>query len=65
MRNGDENADDIAGRFTIDADRLEALDGPTLQALHQAGLLQLAYAIRSSLANIEDLILRKRTRQAA
>jgi hypothetical protein len=27
--------------------------------------LQLAYAIRSSLANIEDLILRKRARQAA
>lgn len=56
---------DIAERFTIDSERLATLDGPALQALNQDGLLQLAYAIRSSLANVEDLIVRKRARQAA
>lgn len=56
---------DIAERFTIDSERLATLDGPTLQTLHQEGFLQLACAIRSSLGNVDDLIVRKRARQAA
>lgn len=53
---------DIANRFTIDADRLAALDGATLQHLNQSGFLALAYAIRASLANIDQLIARKQAR---
>lgn len=53
---------DIANRFTIDADRLAALDGPTLHHLNQSGFLGLAYAIRASLGNVDHLIARKQAR---
>ncbi|MCI4591693.1 SapC family protein [Sphingobium sp. BYY-5] len=52
----------IHNRFTIDADRLAQLSGDDLLALNQTGFLGLAFAIRSSLANVEYLILRKRAR---
>ena len=54
----------IGDRYTIDADRLAALDGNDLRALNEAGFLDLAFAIRSSLGNIEHLILRKRASRA-
>ena len=56
---------DIKDRFTIDMERLEQLDSGTLHRLHQSTMLALAYAIRSSLANIDHLIARKRARLAA
>jgi hypothetical protein len=49
----------IANRFTIDADRLALLEGEDLRVLNEAGFLGLAFAIRSSLANVEYLIMRK------
>ena len=52
----------IANRFTIDADRFGQLDGQDLRALHEAGFLKLAFAIRASLGNFEHLIARKRAR---
>ncbi|WP_420145865.1 SapC family protein [Sphingobium sp.] len=53
---------DIGDRFTIDADRLATLDGAALQRLNEAGFLGLAFAIRGSIGNIDDLIARKQAR---
>ncbi len=55
----------VGDRFTIDAERLATLDPDALVALHRAGALHLAYAIRSSLGNVELLIARKRALLAA
>lgn len=52
----------IANRFVIDGDRLVTLDAQTLHDLNGAGFLELAFAIRASLGNIDTLIARKRER---
>lgn len=51
---------DIGDRFVIDAERLAMLEGDALRALNADGFLGLAFAIRASLGNIDDLIARKR-----
>lgn len=50
----------IANSFTIDADRLAALEGSELHALNAQDFLRPAFAIRASLDNVEYLIERKR-----
>jgi hypothetical protein len=45
--------------FTVDAGRLAALEGDALERLHRAGFLGLAFAVASSLGNIDALIARK------
>ena len=54
----------LDGFHTIDADRLAALDGAALQALHAQGFLQPAFWALSSLGNVATLIDRKNRRLA-
>ncbi|MES1199131.1 MAG: SapC family protein [Pseudomonadota bacterium] len=51
--------------FTIAADKLAALDGARLEQLNKSGLLRLAYALVSSLPNVNRLIAAKNQRRAA
>lgn len=51
--------------FTIDQDRLAALDGDALERLNRAGYLQLAMLVMTSLGNMNWLIERKNRRLAA
>ncbi len=51
--------------FTINTDRLAALDGATLEKLNRAGYLQLAIMVANSLGNIEWLIELKNRKRAA
>lgn len=49
----------LTGNYCINTARLAALRGAQLEQLHQAGFLQLAYAIVNSTSNIRSLIERK------
>jgi hypothetical protein len=51
--------------FTISQERLEALDGPTLERLNRSGYLQLAIFAVNSLGNIEWLIELKNRKRLA
>jgi hypothetical protein len=51
--------------FTINQDRLAALDGVTLERLNSLGYLQLAMMVVHSLGNVEWLIELKKRRLAA
>jgi hypothetical protein len=51
--------------FTINQDRLAALDGPTLERLNRLGYLQLAMFVVNSLGNIEWIIELKNRKRAA
>ncbi len=51
--------------FTIDAKGLSQLRGAELDALHQDGFLELAFALASSVRNMGDLVRRKQQRQQA
>jgi len=51
--------------FTIDQERLAALDGPTLERLNRSGYLQLAFFVVHSLGNIDWLVELKNRRRAA
>jgi hypothetical protein len=55
----------LAGFFTINEERLAALDGAALGALHAAGYLEPIYMALASLANLRDLIERQRRRACA
>lgn len=49
----------VSDVFTIDRERLAALDGDALAALHQGGFLQSAFLVAASLGNMQRLIDRK------
>ena len=49
----------LTGNYCLNAARLAALRGTQLEQLHQAGFLQLAYAMVNSMSNIRNLIERK------
>lgn len=55
----------IAGFHTIDEERLRALDGAALEALHRAGHLEAIYMALASLSRLRDLIERANRRHAA
>lgn len=55
----------IPGFLTISQDRLQALDGATLESLNRPGYLQIAWFIAMSLGNIEWLVELKNRRRAA
>jgi hypothetical protein len=55
----------LAGFYTINEERLAALDGATLERLNRAGYLQAIYMAVASLNNFRDLIDRKNRRNAA
>jgi hypothetical protein len=54
---------DLPDFFTIDPDRLAALDGAGLAQLHRDGFLRAAFATALSLANINRLAEMKRAKQ--
>jgi hypothetical protein len=55
----------LHGYFTLDADRLGALDAPSLERLHKAGFLELAFLALASLNNFQKLVDRKLARHRA
>lgn len=55
----------LAGFYTINEDRLAALDAATLDSLHKAGYLSAIYFQLASLSNFRALIDRKNARRAA
>lgn len=55
----------LAGFYTINEDKLAALDGDALAALHRAGHLQAIYMVMASLSNFRLLIERMNHRRAA
>ncbi|MCD1597247.1 SapC family protein [Rheinheimera aquimaris] len=57
LQNGEKHR--LTGNYCINAEALAALRGPELEQLHQAGFLQLAFAMQSSLRHISSLIERK------
>lgn len=54
----------LSGLYTINEDKLAALDGAALGRLHQAGHLQSIYMVLASLSNFRDLIERKNLHHA-
>jgi hypothetical protein len=61
----DDGSDNrLWGFYTIDEDRLAALDGAALDRLHRAGHLQPIYMAIASLSNFRRLIDRKNRRHA-
>ena len=55
----------LAGCYTINEERLQALDGPALERLSRAGFLQPIYMVIASLSNLRTLAERKRRVHAA
>jgi hypothetical protein len=55
----------LPGFFTINQERLDALDGATLEHLNRQGFLQLAMLVAASLGNMHWLIELKNRRLAA
>jgi len=49
----------LAGLYTIDEDRLTALDGAALESLSRAGFLHAAYMVVASMSHLRDLIERQ------
>lgn len=57
LQNGEKHR--LNGYYCINSDALARLRGPELEQLHQAGFLQQAFAMQSSLRHISSLIERK------
>jgi hypothetical protein len=55
----------LSGFYTIDEQRLRALDGAALHELSQAGYLEAAYMALASMSHLRDLIERMNRRHAA
>jgi hypothetical protein len=55
----------LAGCYTINEERLHALDGRALEQLSRAGFLQPIYMVIASLSNLSALAERKRRAHAA
>jgi len=60
----DGSARRLAGLYTINEERLAALDGAALDALHRAGHLQPVFMALASMSNLRDLIDRMNQRLA-
>lgn len=54
----------LAGLYTIDEERLAALDAAALEQLHRAGHLMPIYMAVASMSNLRDLIERQNRRDA-
>ena len=54
----------LAGFYTINEDKLNALSGEVVARLHQNGYLQALYMVLASLSNFPSLIARKNRRHA-
>ena len=62
LADGSQNR--LAGLYTIDEDRLGALDGATLARLNEAGQLLPIYMVLASISHFRDLIERQNRRLA-
>ncbi|MGZ3181938.1 MAG: SapC family protein [Telluria sp.] len=62
LNDGSQNR--LMGFYTINEDRLAALDGATLQDLSRRGYLQAIYMVLASLSHFRDLIDRKNRHHA-
>lgn len=49
----------LLGYYTVNAEKLRALDAPSLAGLHKAGFLESAYLVIGSLNNVQKLVDRK------
>jgi len=49
----------LLGYHTVNADKLRALDAPSLAGLHKAGFLESAYLVIGSVNNVQKLVERK------
>lgn len=62
---GDGSQHRLSGFYTINEERLNALDGAALEALNKAGYLQSIYMVIASLSNLRALAERKLKAHAA
>ncbi len=58
----DQHGVNLAGLYGIDRDRLAALDAPSLHFLNQAGYLEGAFLVQSSMHNMRRLMAEKQRR---
>lgn len=63
LADGSQNR--LAGCYTINEERLQALEGPALEQLNRAGFLQPIFMVIASLSNLSALAERKRRAHAA
>lgn len=63
LQDGSQNR--LVGFYTINEERLHALDGAALEQLNRAGFLQPIYMVIASLSNLSALAERKRYQHAA
>ncbi|RDV26797.1 hypothetical protein DXV75_07355 [Alteromonas aestuariivivens] len=54
----------LSGFFTLNEDKIKALDAETLGRLHQDGYLELVYMIVASMSQLRALVERKKARMA-
>jgi hypothetical protein len=62
LADGSQNR--LAGFYTINEDKLAALDGAAVARMHQCGYLQAIYMVLASLSNFRALIERRNARHA-
>jgi hypothetical protein len=62
LEDGSQNR--LAGFYTINEEKLNALSGEAIARMHQAGYLQAIYMVLASLSNFRALIDRKNRRHA-
>lgn len=55
----------VVGLYTINQQKLAALDGAALERLHRMGFLQAAFLVTNSMSNVRRLIALKQQRQRA
>jgi hypothetical protein len=53
----------LLGYFTVNVDKLRALDAASLAGLHRSGFLESAYFVTGSLSNVQKLVDRKLQRR--
>ena len=61
----DGSVNRLVGFYIVNEERLRALSGPALEALHRAGHLEAAYMVVASVARFRDLIERMNRRHVA
>ena len=62
---GPEETHNLLGYYTVNADKLRALDATALAGLHSKGFLECAYLVIGSVHNVQKLIDLKVARQRA
>jgi len=55
----DDEHHNLLGYYSINTDKLRALDAPALAGLHRVGFLECAYHVIGSVNNVQKLVNRK------